>query len=367
MVGEEKTLGARRASAARIVLLALCLVGSGAIHGQEQQFGTRVEVRRLFSDVRVVTHDGEPILGLAPEDFVVSVDGQRVEVEAADWIPDGVIIESMVDSGVADDPIKPTAPVKRQPRKRLIVMLFQKDFQLARLRGFFRVSDPATEFAKGLGDDDLVAVAVFGSHLQLHCDFTTQRYGLEDVLSVPEIFSDKNAQKTIPGYSLADHLDLDRARRADNLSEALDVLGDALGVMDGPKTIVLFGWGIGRFMGKMGVIAMDREYEDALRKLNEAQVTVFALDITDADYHSLEEGLMKLTQDTGGLYIKTHLFPETAIRKLSRMLTGHYQLMLVPPPDVEDWYKIRVRVRKTGAEVYVRQWQFHQSHIDGGS
>jgi len=344
----------RNPSARLAIPLAICLMGAGTAHGQEHVFGTSIEVRRVLIDVRVVRHDGTAVVGLGPDDFLVRINGTPVEVEAVDWISGGPALDS--PPGVAGE-----ARGDRQgapQRGRLIVMLFQKDFQLARLRGLYRASDPAVELAKSLGGGDLVAVAVFGTHLQLHSDFTDRHDMLADILTVPELFSDKQAPVQVPGFSLAEHLDFERARTADNLSEALATLGRALAPIDGPKSIILFGWGIGRYQGKMGVVTMDREYLDALRILSEARTTVFALDITDADYHTLEEGLLKLTDDTGGLYIKTHLFPEVATAKLGRMLAGSYQLSLIPPVDLDEDFKVRVQVSQPGIEIYVRRWNF---------
>ena len=346
----------RISAAISAIGLAMCAVGGGTVHCQEPTFGTQIEVRRVLIDVRVIHHDGTAVAGLAPEDFLVSIDGSRVEVEAVDWISGKAVLETTTDAPVDIDPAggEDRAP----PHRRLIVMLFQKDFQLARLRGLYRVSDPAVDLARDLGGEDLVAVAVFGSHLQLHSDFTNRHDMLEDILTVPEIFSDKQSLGQVPGFSVAEHLDIQRARKATNLSEALATLGEALAHIEGPKTLVLFGWGIGTYQGKMGVVTMDREYVEALRTLAKARVTVFALDITDADYHTLEEGLLKLTDDTGGLYIKAHQFPEVATRKLGKMLAGSYQLTLVPPVDLEEDFKVRVRVTQPGTEIYVRRWNF---------
>ncbi len=73
---------------------------------------------------------------------------------------------------------------------------------------------------------------------------------------------------------------------------------------------------------------------------------------------TLEEGLLKLTDDTGGLYIKAYEFPEVATSKLGKMFAGSYQLTLVPPADLEEDFKVRVRVNKPGVEIYVRRWNF---------
>ena len=56
-------------------------------------------------------------------------------------------------------------------------------------------------------------------------------------------------------------------------------------------------------------------------------MTVFALDITNADYHTLEVGLEQVAEDTGGFYAKTHLFagpgPGAAGARPVRALRAH--------------------------------------------
>lgn len=65
------------------------------------------------------------------------------------------------------------------------------------------------------------------------------------------------------------------------------------------------------------------------------RVEVFSLDITHADYHTLEVGLEQVAPDTGGFYEKTHEFPDQALRRVSQALAGYYLLTLEVPPRGE--------------------------------
>jgi len=76
---------------------------------------------------------------------------------------------------------------------------------------------------------------------------------------------------------------------------------------------------------------MTPDYEPARRALQTARCSVFSLDITDADYHSLEVGLIQVAEDTGGFYAKTHLFPDQALMRLERALQGYYVLSFERP------------------------------------
>jgi hypothetical protein len=69
---------------------------------------------------------------------------------------------------------------------------------------------------------------------------------------------------------------------------------------------------------------MTADYEPARLALRQANTTVFVLDTTDADFHSLEVGLQRVASDTGGTYEKTNQFPRRAAARLSRTLGGYY-------------------------------------------
>src|SRR6185503_11502311 len=100
---------------------------------------------------------------------------------------------------------------------------------------------------------------------------------------------------------------------------ALVILGNALRPIPGPKSLILFGWGMGHFSMYTGV-QMDWKYPMARNSLESARVSVFSIDFTQADYHSLEVGLGKVAGDTGGFYAKTFHFPKQAVARLQKTL-----------------------------------------------
>ena len=100
---------------------------------------------------------------------------------------------------------------------------------------------------------------------------------------------------------------------------------------------------------------MTGEYSAAIGALAAARTSVFSLDITTADWHTLEIGLRRVSEDTGGIYLKTHLFPETAMDKLVWVISSYYELSIKPPPKLKPPYRIDIRVKRPGARVYVRQ------------
>jgi hypothetical protein len=130
------------------------------------------------------------------------------------------------------------------------------------------------------------------------------------------------------------------------------VLAEALQDVPGSKSLVFFGWGLGRF-SSTGV-HMERDYGPARRALIESRTSVFTLDVTNADYHSLEVGLEQVAEDTGGFYAKTHLFSTQALRRLEGALAGHYVLVLEAPRLAPGPHALRVRLVGRDGSVLTR-------------
>jgi hypothetical protein len=100
--------------------------------------------------------------------------------------------------------------------------------------------------------------------------------------------------------------------------------------LPGAKTLALFGWGMGSWSPGVGVF-LDVDYGEARRVLSEGRVTVFALDVTNADAHTLEVGIQQVAEDTGGFYARTHVFAGQAMDRLEHALAGYYVLTFAKP------------------------------------
>jgi hypothetical protein len=111
-------------------------------------FGATVEVRRILTEVRVVDDGGHPIADLGPEDFRIKIDGKRVEVEAVSWIPTTRDAAAMV--ATPRDGVMPSGALLSEPGPRLIVVVFQTDINLYRIKGVVRMAPQAAEFVRQL-------------------------------------------------------------------------------------------------------------------------------------------------------------------------------------------------------------------------
>jgi VWFA-related protein len=299
---------------------AVALLVLAASHpDQEVRFRETVDVDRVVVDARVVDGRGQPILGLSPSDFRVVVSGREVPLESAQWIAAPGLA---ADAG-ADAP------------GRLLVLFFQKSLEPSRAPGLLRMIGRVREVVRRLGSADRVAVVSFDSHLRMWVDFTSDHDRVERGLRAV-LFGGPQAEGPAPEPSLAAHFDAEEGRRAASLEKALLVLARALRQVPGSKNVVLVGHGF----GELDVLAR--------RALEDARATVFAFDVTDADYHTLESGLQQVADETGGFYERTHLFAGQAVARLERALAGYYVLTFPRPilPFGEHEVEIRLVGRK---------------------
>jgi VWFA-related protein len=306
------------------------------------RFREKVDVERVVIDARAVDGRGRPILGLTAADFQVKVDGKVIALESATWVTGAPPDEPLpgVDGGAeaAGDVV-----VGGLPQGRLVVLLFQKDFDPSRVAGLLRMQQKAVKFLDTLGPEDRVAVLSFDTHLKLWQDFTGDRSRLRKVIQRSLFFGKFPTGQSVDPPSLAEGFDFDAAKRAAEPETALLVIARALHPLRGPKSLVFFGWGMGRLSGG-SMVFLDSDYGPARQALLDARVTVFTLDVTDADYHTLEVGLEQVAADTGGFYAKTHLFPTLAMARLEGALAGHYLLVFEKPPFRRGPHRVQVRL-----------------------
>jgi len=331
------------AAALAAALLAAALPAAA----QQPQFEERVEVLRVVLETRVVNSHDEPVTGLGISDFTVTVGGQPVPLEAAAWVGTSYDREAVAEALLAGRELPAVTP---RPG-RLYVLLYQLGWDRTRMVGHVRMGQNIGTFLDTLGPDDKVAVASFGSQLRLLLDFTSDREAIDDAVRVTSILKEVGRPHRTGSPSLAATLDWRAAEDAATPEAALLVVGRALLPISGPKTLLWIGWGLGT-LHQMGMTVEANDYAAALQALARAHTTVFSLDITDADYHSLEDGLKQVADDTGGTYAKTHLFPDIALEMLERTLAGHYELVFPVPEELPTGvYEIKVNLTKARGRV----------------
>ena len=333
-VGKVVPRGLVAAAAAAIALIA----SAGAGAQQPPRFGERVEVARLIIDARVLDDRGNPVPGLTADDFKVSIDGKPARVETATWVGEH---DAVVD---AERPRATSSEGADIPAGagRLIVFLFQKDLERSRIVGLMRMLMQSRHLLGTLTPNDRIAILSFDSHLKIWTDFTNDRERLDRVLAHGVLFERPPAVAASSTPSLVERLAPERGRRTYHIERALELIGEALEPLPGSKSLVLIGHGFGRF-SRNGV-TMENDYDSARHALVAARTSVFSLDVTNADYHSLEAGLQLVSEQTGGFYARTHIFPDAAMRRLAGALAGYYVLFVEKPETRRAVHEVKTEL-----------------------
>lgn len=290
----------------------------------QELFSEEISVDLLMVALRVVDGRGEPILGLEPGDFRVRHRRREMPVIDVEWVSGtglGAPAPGSGRTGIAgrNGSVAPSRP----PR---VVFWVQPDFNAVRIRGHLRLLPHLRRLLVELPMAARMAVFSFDSRLKLWQDFTDDRELVEEALEHAVRFG-KRPPPTLglPG-GLGRWIDPRAARRAATPEVGLRLTAEALQEFPGDKTLVLVGWGLGRYGS--GGFRMTPDYPDTLRALDAADTTVFVLDVTDADYHTLELGIAALARNSGGSYAKTNLFASQATKRLARSLSGFYRVTI---------------------------------------
>jgi VWFA-related protein len=313
-----------------------------------------VHVDRVVIDARAMDGQGKALLGLTAADFKVKVDGKQVELESATWIAGKAPDEPLPNVEGADGLPAGDVVVGGVAPGRLIVFLFQKDFHPSRLPGLMRMQMKAVKFLETLAPEDRVAVLSIDTQLRLWQDFTTDREKVRHAVRRSVFFGKFATGQSVEAPSLANQFDFEAARRVGTPETALLVTANALKPLPGTKSLVFFGHGMGRL--SWPYFTMNADYGPARQALLDARTTVFTLDVTEADYHTLELGLEQVAADTGGFYAKTHLFPAQAMTRLEGALAGYYVLAFARPPVRPGAHRVEVKLQGIKGNVLARSY-----------
>jgi VWFA-related protein len=329
--------------AAALLLAGLLLAPRGAVGVREEPpreaFDDSITVALDTVTVRVVDNAGRPIRGLNPEDFRVVVRGKEVPVLAVDWF------SSMNPSGPHPEllPVEESAAPEPVPAGKLVVFFVQADLNPTRISGQMRLRPYTRELLASLHPSDRIAVVSFDSHLKLWLDFTDDREAVHGAIDRAMIFSPQGEVEPAGPLSLAARFDLDEARRASSPERAMELVAEALADLPGEKTMIYLGWGWG--LDRFG--QMRSGARKAMEALAEARVSVFVLDVTSADEHSLDAGLQSVAASTGGAYARTFRQPGVATDHIAAAISGWYVLTF-DRSVLEDVRQGRVKIELRG-------------------
>jgi VWFA-related protein len=343
-----------RTAAGILLALAAAAPAGAQTPGRPGSFREEARVERVIVDAYVTDRYGDPMPDLTATDFHVRVDGKPVALESADWVPADA---PEIPAAEAQAAAPFSGPITLAPPGRLIVFFFQTGFIPSRLVGLVRMSLQARRFLDTLLPTDRVAVVSYDSHLKLRQDFTADHQKIEDALYESIRTGDQALIEDAVFPSISEHFDYDAAKDAATPERGLFVLARALAPIPGGKTMLFFGWGLGTVGGVTGPnLTERRDFGNALRALAAARTNIFTLDVTDADYHTLEAHLQTMSELTGGTYQKTHIFPSLAMDRVRRAISGRYVLVLKKPDGARGQHTIEVWLADRKGEINARRY-----------
>lgn len=308
------------------LLVAVPLAAVAADHQRGATLQERVDVPRVLLDVRVIADSGEPVTDLTAADFAVRLGGRAVAVESAEWVPDAPRPHAVPGAEGAAPPRGASAEAPS------LVILVQRRPDLSDAVGLMRLETDLGRFVDRLPPGTRAAVLSFDTRLHVWLDFTGETARVRSVLRREMLTGRPRGSAGLTGAGGHDLSAADAAVLS-SVEAALGAVGAVLGSRPGTRTVVIVGHGLGEWAPRIGAVELDRDYDGAIAALREARASVFCIDVTRADYHPLQEGLVRLAADTGGRYWQSHIFTTTSFDRLERALSGHYVLFVVPPPD----------------------------------
>jgi VWFA-related protein len=319
-----------------------------------------VTVTRVVITGRVTDSFAKPIPNLTPADFRLWVDGRQAAIESVSWIPGSA---GSLQRGVRTQPpekLRETTISEAQTdtsRARRIVMLFQWEIAGQKDEGFLRMMGQAKRMVETSQPGDLIAVFGFGSSLRLLQDFTTDRAAVGN--SIQNIRSTRF--RGLPANDDKNSLEAAVANCGPrhSIRKAMICIGRSLQTLPGPKSVMFFGWSLGRPKRDSWFI----EYPAMIDAITKANTSVFVLDVSNG-YHWLDTALRELAYDTGGLYnggceYEMMYCAELATLKAKRAIEGgSYEVVFRDPATTKGWHQVEIElINLAGIPTFSRWYQ----------
>jgi len=393
----------------------LCIVAALPVVAQQpaQQptaqttFRTSVEV--VAVDVHVVDSSGRPVPDLKPDDFAITVDGQRRPIVTADYVSSGFNASATPAESQKPQPLFTANWLGRMPAPGRTILLVI-DEENIRAGSAVAAARAAGQFLERLQPADRVGLVVM-PRTSLAIDPTTDRGRVKEALThvvghlvpvstqldmifalgVSEAFAKRHDPKKWAGIkarecsrpsalpscpaemdAAAETMMADARQRAQSTAQTLASLMDALAQFPGPKTLVY----VSEELPVSDFISERRDFASRLAPLGpgaaKAQVTFYVLQLNrsmadvediydnptaqaDADMRAL--GLETVTSVTGGRRMMLSGKVDAAFDRVALEISGYYLLGFRSEASDRDGkgHEIKVTVGRKGVEVRARK------------
>ncbi|MEZ5331544.1 MAG: VWA domain-containing protein [Thermoanaerobaculia bacterium] len=371
----------RKTALTGLALLATCLLPWTPAVAQEAGFTGEVQVTEVLLDVVVTDRDGNVILGLGPDDFIVEDGEEPVELTDVTFYSNRRFVESANIAqrlGVSPDEV---------PVDRYFILFFDDPRQVYpdltnQLLDSLRWARRWVH--QELLPNDYVAVVSYDVKLKLHQDFTTDNEAILRALDGVARGKDPGGNwpsrtELSTGPSLRKNLvqgeELSKATR--KIYGAMETLAEAAGYIIGRKNLLLFSVGFGDAgefglnpaavsnleTGNFGTYQADeRYYPHMMQELNDNNVAVYSVSYLEnladesPDQALLNNGLSLVASDTGGEYYANFANFRFPLRQVVEDNNGYYLLAYkARVPEGDDYREVEVQTKNPDFVVRARK------------
>jgi VWFA-related protein len=342
--------------------LSLALVPAFASFAQERTtFEENLTVSEVLLDVLVTDQDGNVIVGLGPEDFVVREGDDEIPVESASFYSNRELFD-------------PTAETVEEPDPRYFILFLHDRRRVAtELPGLLsRQLELGRQSRRWIQEEmipgDWVAILRYDEKLHVHSDFSQDRAALDEAMD--QAVAGRPGPENWPSRAAMDQGGsapslLSRLPKGKELAEASKSIYDALELVAvategivGRKNVMLFSTGFGR-VNSFGQYEPDSRYFGPMvETLNQHNVAVYPVDMIHAgNEHTMADSMHQIAEETGARYFFFTTSFLTPMRQIAKETNGYYLLSYrrERPASAEGFQKVDVTTRNQEFRVTARQ------------
>lgn len=342
----------------KLIAAIASLALAASLAAQEGRFSEQIDVNLVLIDAIVTDSSGNQILGLKPDDFLVTEDGQPQQIEALDYFTNRKLLDAREESA----PFK----VEQVREDRYFVFFFDKPPAAQMWDELTQARSAVEDFIdKEMLPGDRIAIAGHDVRLKVYSDFTADKAQLRRALAEVMKFG-KGLQKppSQPGEaSILREINFNRmVNRTGTVYQALHALGDALRPIRARKNLILFSAGIhepGEEVRDGIVLNTSRYYEPMVNSLNRSNVAVYAINLmrNAPELPAIHQTLSRVADDTSGEYFRTATGYFPFLQRIDKANAGYYLLSYRTrrPADAKGFQKVDVSVKNPEFRVQARR------------
>jgi VWFA-related protein len=332
-----------------LITFTAILLAAVSAAAQQPTLTERVDVNAVLIDVVVTDANGNQILGLTKDDFVVTENGAPQPIDSIDYFT----TRRLLSGTESQAPFK----VEQVREERYLIFFFDKPSGGGLFDKIARARRAVSDFIdRDMGRNDLVAIVGHDVRLKVFSDFTSDKRQLKKALDEAARFSRGLSKSNSPEGAPSILRNLGRDEMLDQTGrvyEALRVLADALRPIRARKNLVLFSPGIHDPSEEIrGGILLNTShfYDPMIQALNTANVTVYATNLLLEDAPNspvFHQTLERIADETNGDYFRQTVSFQPMIKQVQKASGGYYLLTYrtQKPRGAAGYQKVEVSVR----------------------